>query len=237
MEVVDTVDTVDEADEPEIEGPAAEDSDDVEDHEDVDEDGRGRRRPRTPSDEESAVALAPATLERVTSSYAGASPLTSVAPLASVADEPAESWVATAQAGTTPPPAAATAYDLLDSRSPMPEPTEDETPIFRDAAVQLVHLRRQPRTPGRPRRSRPAGRPRSRSPRRPRSSSASPGCRCGVPASGWCPAVSHRRAVNVERDPEAIRARLAAHAAGVSRGRTAAVDESVPEPSTEEGPA
>ena len=31
----------------------------------------------------------------------------------------------------TPPPAPVTAYDLLDSRSPMPEPTEDETPIFR----------------------------------------------------------------------------------------------------------
>ena len=42
---------------------------------------------------------------------------------------------------------------------------------------------------------------------------------------------------NVARDPEAIRARLAAHAAGVSRGRTAAVDETVPAPSTEEGPA
>jgi hypothetical protein len=45
----------------------------------------------------------------------------------------------------------------------------------------------------------------------------------------------------VARDPEAIRARLAAHAAGVSRGRTAAVDEHehVPAPSntTEEGPA
>ena len=39
------------------------------------------------------------------------------------------------------------------------------------------------------------------------------------------------------RDPEAIRARLAAHAAGVSRGRTAAVDESDHAPSTEEGPA
>ncbi|HRK48486.1 MAG TPA: hypothetical protein PK324_22855, partial [Nocardioides sp.] len=34
-------------------------------------------------------------------------------------------------------------------------------------------------------------------------------------------------AANVNRDPEAIRARLAAHAAGVSRGRTAAVDETM----------
>jgi hypothetical protein len=47
-------------------------------------------------------------------------------------------------------------------------------------------------------------------------------------------------AASVNRDPEAIRARLAAHAAGVSRGRTAAVDETVTSPSTpstEEGPA
>ena len=28
-------------------------------------------------------------------------------------------------------PGPVTAYDLLDSRSPLPEPTEDETPIFR----------------------------------------------------------------------------------------------------------
>jgi hypothetical protein len=42
----------------------------------------------------------------------------------------------------------------------------------------------------------------------------------------------------VSRDPEAIRARLAAHAAGVSRGRTAAVDEHVhSSTTTEEGPA
>jgi hypothetical protein len=54
---------------------------------------------------------------------------------------------------------------------------------------------------------------------------------------GVTPAVANAASVN--RDPEAIRARLAAHAAGVSRGRTAAVDESVPVPSTstEEGQA
>ena len=44
-------------------------------------------------------------------------------------------------------------------------------------------------------------------------------------------------AATAARDPEAIRARLAAHAAGVSRGRSAAVDESDTAPSTEEGPA
>jgi hypothetical protein len=55
---------------------------------------------------------------------------------------------------------------------------------------------------------------------------------------GVTPAVANAASVN--RDPEAIRARLAAHAAGVSRGRTAAVDETVTSPSTpstEEGPA
>jgi hypothetical protein len=39
--------------------------------------------------------------------------------------------------------------------------------------------------------------------------------------------------VQTVRDPDAIRARLAAHAAGVSRGRTAAVT-SQPSPSTQE---
>ena len=58
-----------------------------------------------------------------------------------VAEAPAESWIAAAHA-TTPPPAAVTVYDLLDSRSPMPDATEDETPIFRRAALQLVHRRR-----------------------------------------------------------------------------------------------
>jgi hypothetical protein len=152
-----------------------------------------------------------------------------------LADAPAGSWVAAAPATAIPLPAA-TAYDLLDSRSPLPEPTEDETPIFRtlrsnwltagadddtwttseieagwEAAEQVAEAPAlQLRESGLPMRR--------------------PGKRL-VPG-GVSPAPT-----NVDRDPEAIRARLAAHAAGVSRGRTAAVDETVPATSTEEGPA
>ena len=48
-----------------------------------------------------------------------------------LAEGPAQSWVAAAQVTPIPVPGPVTAYDLLDSRSPLPEPTEDETPIFR----------------------------------------------------------------------------------------------------------
>src|SRR4051794_2292450 len=44
---------------------------------------------------------------------------------------PVESWTASFGSAPTPPPAPAPVYDALDSRSPMPELTEDETPIFR----------------------------------------------------------------------------------------------------------
>ena len=148
--------------------------------------------------------------------------------------------MAAAVSAPSPPPAPLTAYDLLDSRSPMPEPTEDETPIFRalrsnwftagadedtwttseieagwEAAEQVAEAPALQLTE--------SGLPMRR-----------PGKRL-VPG-GVSPA-----ATNVDRDPEAIRARLAAHAAGVSRGRTAAVDETVPAStngtSPEEGPA
>jgi hypothetical protein len=147
------------------------------------------------------------------------------------------SWTAPSSSVPAPPPAAETAYDLLDSRSPMPEPTEDETPIFRtlrsrwlssgddatwtkseieagwEAAEQIAEAPAPVSQSGLPMRR--------------------PGNRL-VPGG-----VSPAPAVPVSRDPEAIRARLAAHAAGVSRGRTAAVDEHVPAQSTttEEGPA
>jgi hypothetical protein len=136
-----------------------------------------------------------------------------------------------------PAAAAEPTYDLLDSRSPMPEPTEDETPIFRtlrsrwlssgddatwtkseieagwEAAEQVAEAPAPVSQSGLPMRR--------------------PGNRL-VPGG-----VSPAPAAPVSRDPEAIRARLAAHAAGVSRGRTAAVDEHVPAQSTttEEGPA
>ncbi len=150
---------------------------------------------------------------------------------------PAESWTASFGSAPTPPPAPAPVYDALDSRSPMPELTEDETPIFRtlrsrwlssgdeatwtkseieagwEAAEQVAEAPAPISQSGLPMRR--------------------PGNRL-VPGG-----VSTAPAVAVNRDPEAIRAGLAAHAAGVTRGRTAAVDEHVPANSTptEEGPA
>ncbi len=155
-----------------------------------------------------------------------------------VAEAPAESWIAAAHA-TTPPPAAVTVYDLLDSRSPMPDATEDETPIFRalrsnwftaDAAGDTW-------TTSEIEAGWEAAEQVAEAPALQLSESGLPIRRPGkrlVPG-GVAPV-----ATAVERDPEAIRARLKAHAAGVSRGRTArnaAVDESSPAPSTEEGPA
>ena len=100
-----------------------------------------------------------------------------------LAQTPAGSWVAASEV---------TAYDLLDSRSPMPEPTEDETPIFRDDALQLAHCRRRRgHLDDLGDRGRLGGRRAGRRGAR-RSRSASPGCRCGVRASGWCPVVSRR---------------------------------------------
>jgi hypothetical protein len=161
------------------------------------------------------------------------------APVADDEAAPAASWLPSVASAPAAAPAADAVYDLLDSRSPMPEPTEDETPIFRtlrsrwlssagdatwtkseieagwEAAEEIAEKA--------PTQVSQAGLPMRR-----------PGNRL-VPG-GVAPAP-----VNVARDPEAIRARLAAHAAGVSRGRTAAVDEHehVPAQSTttEEGPA
>ena len=156
-----------------------------------------------------------------------------------VAEPVAESVVEPVPAPVpTPVPAPSPVYDLLDSRTPMP-PTEDDTPIFRglrsnwfsaegggntwstseieagwEAAEQVAEAP--------PVQLRESGLPMRR-----------PGRRL-VPG-GLGPAAAN--AAEVSRDPEAIRARLAAHAAGVSRGRSASVSESVPAPSTEEGPA
>ena len=54
-----------------------------------------------------------------------------------------------------------------------------------------------------------------------------PGCPYAVRAAGCCPVVSRTEPAKVVRDPEAIRNRLAAHAAGVSRGRAAAAAQPV----------
>jgi signal transduction histidine kinase len=151
-------------------------------------------------------------------------------------EAPAQSWVTAAQATAIPLPAAATVYDLLDSRSPLPEPTEDETPIFRTLRSNWLTSGADDDTwtTSEIEAGWEAAEQVAEAPTLQVSESGLPMRRPGkrlVPG-GVSPAPA-----NVDRDPEAIRARLAAHAAGVSRGRTAAVDESVPVPSTEEGPA
>jgi signal transduction histidine kinase len=134
-------------------------------------------------------------------------------------------------------PAAVTTYDLLDSRSPMPEPTEDETPIFRTLRSRWLSSAGDATwTKSEIEAGWEAAEQVAEAPTLQLSESGLPIRRPGkrlVPG-GVSPAPT-----TVDRDPEAIRARLAAHAAGVSRGRTAAVDESVPVPSTstEEGQA
>jgi len=133
-------------------------------------------------------------------------------------------------------PVSESVYDLLDSRSPMPEPTEDETPIFR-------LLRSNWFTAGTPDGSWTtseieagweAAEQVAETPALQLSESGLPMRR---PGKRLVPGGVSSSAGTVTRDPEAIRARLAAHAAGVSRGRTAAHDKSDPAPNTEEGPA
>jgi hypothetical protein len=132
------------------------------------------------------------------------------------------------------------AYDLLDSRSPMPEATEDETPIFRALRSNwfTADADEETWTTSEIEAGWEAAEQVAEAPTLQLSESGLPMRRPGkrlVPG-GVSPAP-----VSVDRDPEAIRARLAAHAAGVSRGRTAAVDDSAPASSnlngTEEGPA
>ena len=148
----------------------------------------------------------------------------------------AGSWVAAGQGTAISLPAPATTYDLLDSRSPLPEPTEDETPIFRTLRSNWLTsgADEDTWTTSEIEAGWEAAEQVAEAPALQLSESGLPIRRPGkrlVPG-GVSPAPT-----NVDRDPEAIRARLAAHAAGVSRGRTAAVDETVPASSTEEGPA
>ena len=119
---------------------------------------------------------------------------------------------------------------------PVPEPTEDETPIFRTLRSNWLTAgaAEDTWTTSEIEAGWEAAEQVAEAPALQLSESGLPMRRPGkrlVPG-GVTPAPT-----NVDRDPEAIRARLAAHAAGVSRGRTAAVDESVPASSTEEGPA
>lgn len=151
----------------------------------------------------------------------------------------ADSWMVEASSDTSPapPPAAVTAYDLLDSRSPMPEATEDETPIFLNLRSNWFNAEDTEGTwtTSEIEAGWEAAEQVAEAPALQMSESGLPMRRPGkrlVPGGVTPPA-----ATVAARDPEAIRARLAAHAAGVSRGRNAAVAESDPALSTEEGPA
>ncbi len=153
-----------------------------------------------------------------------------------VSTEPsAESWVVQpSNAALALPQAPLTAYDYLDSRSPLPEATEDETPIFRNLKSNWFSADGPEGTwtTSEIEAGWQAAEQVAETPALQLSESGLPMRRPGkrlVPG-GVAPA-----AVTATRDPEAIRARLAAHAAGVSRGRTAAVDETDTAPSTEEG--
>jgi hypothetical protein len=155
-------------------------------------------------------------------------------------EAPAESWMVQASSNGAPaaPPAAATVYDSLDARSPLPAAADrGETPIFREMRSNWFNAAESGGTwtsteieagweaaeqvaEAPPLQLSDAGLPMRR-----------PGKRL-VPGGVTPPPAP----ATVTRDPEAIRARLAAHAAGVSRGRTAAVD-TEPAASIEEGPA
>ena len=156
-----------------------------------------------------------------------------------VVEAPVASWVAPPSVTPAPPAAPVSAYDLLDSRSPMPEPTEDETPIFRNLRSNWLTADADGTwTTSEIEAGWAAAEQVAEAPALQLSQSGLPMRR---PGKRLVPGGVSPTPVSVARDPEAIRARLAAHAAGVSRGRTAAVDESVPAASnvtsTEEGPA
>ena len=207
--------------------------------------------PEAPEVEESAAVSAPVREEAVAEESAldlylassdvlqrTAEPVVPTEPSSPADEAPAESWVAVAQVTPTPLPAPVTAYDLLDSRSPVPAPSgdDDETPIFRALRSNWLTsgADEDTWTTSEIEAGWEAAEQVAEAPALQLSESGLPMRRPGkrlVPG-GVTPAPT-----TVERDPEAIRARLAAHAAGVSRGRTAAVDESVPAASTEEGPA
>jgi signal transduction histidine kinase len=165
-------------------------------------------------------------------------PVPAPAEPAVAAEQPAESWMAQASSPSAPaaPPAAPTVYDSLDARSPVPETSgSDETPIFREMRSNWFNASAGEGTwtTSEIEAGWEAAEQVAEAPALQLSESGLPMRRPGkrlVPG-GVTPAVA-----TVTRDPEAIRARLAAHAAGVSRGRTAAVDDPAA-PAIEEGPA
>ena len=223
---------------PEVEAPAAE---------------VGAPEVETPTAEEQVAEAAldlapvePAALQETAEQEAASTLESSVAPIlgppletAAPTELPPESWVVQPSSNTAlaAPKAPLTAYDYLDSRSPLPEssePTEDETPIFRNLRSNWFSAdgTEGTWTTSEIEAGWQAAEQVAEAPALQLSESGLPMRRPGkrlVPG-GVAPA-----AATAARDPEAIRARLAAHAAGVSRGRTAAVDETDSAPSTEEG--
>jgi len=147
-----------------------------------------------------------------------------LAPVASGSVVPiGTSVTSAAEAAPVAMPATASSYGVLDRETPAPDSPQDESPIFRtlhsnwlgsgDSAAPWASSEveagweaagRVATTP--PTQLSEGGLPMRR-----------PGNRL-VPG-GVAPA-----STEIARDPEAIRARLAAHAAGVSRGRSAAVE-------------
>lgn len=155
-------------------------------------------------------------------------------------DSPAPSWASATSQAPSPPPSPASAYDMLDSRTPMPESTEVEPPIFRrlrsswfSAGAGAESWTSSPEVE--------AG---WRAAERVAEASAVEVSESGLPmrrpGKRLMPGGVSQAPEPISRDPEAIRARLAAHAAGVSRGRSAAAEESLTPrtpSSSEEGPA
>jgi hypothetical protein len=241
--------TTPEHDEIETEDALVDDSADVDHEVDAELDEAGDEADK-PERDVSSVALA--TLQQATDSRAAslgslaarlqearakAAGVTATAESNGIQPTAADSQVVKASSnGTAATATGETAYDALDSRSPMPEATEDETPIFRTLRSNWFN----------------AGGPdgtwstteieagwqaAEQVAEAPALQLADSGLPMRRPGRRLVPGGVSPETTPVARDPEAIRARLAAHAAGVSRGRTAAVDESVPAPSTEEGHA
>ncbi|HCB04193.1 MAG TPA: hypothetical protein DEQ43_08100, partial [Nocardioides bacterium] len=162
----------------------------------------------------SAVALAP-----LQQQFGDAASVATPPVEAPAVEAPAASWVEVAErtpAPTAPPaPAATAAYDSLDSRTPVPDSAEDG-PIFAKLRSNWLSSDGDKGTwsTSEIEAGWEAAEQVAEAPTLQLSDSGLPMRRPGkrlVPG-GVTPAVAN--AANVNRDPEAIRARLAAHAAG-----------------------
>ena len=142
----------------------------------------------------------------------------------------------------SPVPAPATfvaraAHEVLDSANPMPDTGEDEPPIFR--SMRSNWFSPETETEEWSTSEVDAGwQAAERVAEAPALQLSESGLPVRRPGNRLVPGGVTPAAAPATRDPEAIRARLAAHAAGVSRGRTAAADHDVHDPAEQEvGPA